>query len=278
MKIKKAIMVATILMTLVIFCYWQNNDISITNIDCTNNKVPDNFNDYKMLQISDLHNKEFGKNQNKLVKLTKKINPDVIVVTGDIIDSRRTNIDIGIDYMSQAVKIAPTYYVPGNHESRIDEYGKLENILSKEGIKILNNDSEIIKINNQEITLLGMKDISFINSGNKQKQFSSILSNLKNESNDNLTILLSHRPELIDIYANHNIDLVFTGHAHGGQIRLPFIGGLLSPGQGLLPKYTSGIYEKDNTKMIVSRGLGNSLFPFRIFNRPELIVTTLKSE
>ena len=278
MKTKKAIIIATILTTVAVFCYWQNNDISITNIDFTNSKVPDNFNNYKILQVSDLHNKEFGKNQNKLVELTKKINPDIIVVTGDLIDSRRTNIDIAVNYMSQAVKIAPIYYVPGNHESRIDEYDKLKKMLSKEGIKILSNDSENIKINNQELTLLGMEDISFMNSKNREKEFSYILSNLKNKSKENLTILLSHRPDLIGIYAKQNIDLVFTGHAHGGQIRLPFIGGLCSPGQGFLPKYTSGIYEKDNTKMIVSRGLGNSLFPFRIFNRPELIVTTLKSE
>jgi hypothetical protein len=277
MKIKKGIIIATILTTLAVFCYWQNNDISITNIDFTNSKVPENFNDYKILQVSDLHNKEFGKNQNELVERTKEINPDIIVVTGDLIDSRRTNIDIAVNYMSQAVKIAPTYYIPGNHESRIDEYDKLEKMLSKEGIKVLSNDSENIKINNQELSLLGMEDISFVNSENKEKEFSSILSNLKNESKKNLTILLSHRPDLIDIYAKQNIDLVFTGHAHGGQIRLPFIGGLLSPNQGFLPKYTSGIYEKDNTKMIVSRGLGNSLFPLRIFNRPELIVTTLYS-
>jgi len=277
MKIKKGIIIATIITTVAVFCYWQNNDISITNIDFTNSKVPHNFNDYKILQVSDLHNKEFGKNQNKLVELTKEINPNIIVVTGDLIDSRRTNIDIGVNYMSQAAKIAPTYYIPGNHESRIDEYDKLEKMLSKEGVKILSNDSENIKINNQELTLLGMEDISFINSENRKKEFSSILSNLKNKSNDHLTILLSHRPDLIDIYAKQNIDLVFTGHAHGGQIRLPFIGGLLSPGQGFLPKYTSGVYEKDNTKMIVNRGLGNSLFPLRIFNRPELIVTTLNS-
>lgn len=277
MKIKKGIIIATILTTLAVFCYWQNNDIGITNIDFTNSKVPENFNDYKILQVSDLHNKEFGKNQNKLVERTKEINPDIIVVTGDLIDSRKTNIDIAVNYMSQAVKIAPTYYIPGNHESRIDEYDKLEKMLSKEGIKVLSNDSENIKINNQELSLLGMEDISFVNSENKEKEFSSILSNLKNKSKKNLTILLSHRPDLIDIYAKQNIDLVFTGHAHGGQIRLPFIGGLLSPNQGFLPKYTSGIYEKDNTKMIVSRGLGNSLFPLRIFNRPELIVTTLYS-
>ena len=100
MKIKKAIIIATILITVAVFCYWQNNDISITNIDFKNSKVPENFNDYKILQVSDLHNKEFGKNQNKLVELTKKINPNIIVVTGDLIDSRRTNIDIAVNYMS----------------------------------------------------------------------------------------------------------------------------------------------------------------------------------
>lgn len=272
---KKIITVSTILAMFAIFFYWQNNDINITNIDFTNTKIPTNFKDYKILQVSDLHNKEFGKNQKKLVNLTKEISPDIIVVTGDVIDSRKTDIDIAVDYMSQAAKIAPTYYIAGNHEHRISQYSKFENILSKERVKILNNDTEVIKINNQEITLAGIKDISFINSSNKEKEFSSIISNIKSENSENLTILLSHRPELIDIYASQNIDLVFTGHAHGGQIRLPFIGGIFSPNQGLFPKYTSGVHKKDNTTMIVSRGLGNSLFPFRIFNKPELIVTRL---
>jgi predicted MPP superfamily phosphohydrolase len=93
----------------------------------------------------------------------------------------------------------------------------------------------------------------------------------------NFKILLSHRPELFDLYSENSMDLVFTGHAHGGQIRIPFIGGLIAPDQGIFPKYSSGSYSKDSTTMFVSRGLGNSIFPVRIFNRPEIVVVTLRN-
>lgn len=276
MKLKKiAIGAITALIVIVAFLYWQNNDIVTTNINIENSKIPNNFDKFKILQVSDLHNKEFGKNQEKLVNLTKEINPDIIVVTGDAIDSRRTNIDIAIDYLSQVAKIYPTYYVTGNHERRISDYNKFEESLIKSKVKVLNNQFENIKIGNEEISLIGMKDISFITSDDKSEEYLSILNNIKKETNNNFTILLSHRPDIIDVYSKANVDLVFTGHAHGGQIRLPFTDGLFAPNQGLLPKYTSGKFKEDNTDMIVSRGLGNSLFPFRIFNRPELIVTTL---
>ena len=108
-----------LLIIIIAFLYWQNNDIVITNIDVNNGNIPSNFDKFKILQVSDLHNKKFGKNQNKLVKLTKKINPDIIVVTGDAIDSRKTNMDIAINYLSQIAKSYPTYYVSGNHERRI---------------------------------------------------------------------------------------------------------------------------------------------------------------
>lgn len=274
---KKARNIAIVTIILGTFLYWQNNDITITNIDYTNAKVPNNFNNYKILHVSDLHNKSFGKNQNKLVKLTEEINPDIIVITGDIIDSRKTNIDIALQYTQQAVNIAPTYYVQGNHESRTDEYTKLEEGLKKDGVRILDNKNEEISINGEKINLIGMKDLTLMESGDKRKEFEEVLSNLKNQSNSNLNILLSHRPELLYLYSRQNIDLVFSGHAHGGQIRLPFTEGLVAPGQGILPKLTSGVHKDKNTEMIVSRGLGNSLFPFRIFNRPELVVTTLKT-
>lgn len=276
MKLKKiAIGAITALIIIVAFLYWQNNDIVTTNINIENSKIPNNFDKFKILQVSDLHNKEFGKNQEKLVNLTKEINPDIIVVTGDAIDSRRTNMDIAIDYLSQVAKIYPTYYVTGNHERRISDYNKFEESLIKSKVKVLNNQFENIKIDDEEISLIGMKDISFITSNDKSEEYLSILNNIKKETNNNFTILLSHRPDIIDVYSKANVDLVFTGHAHGGQIRLPFTDGLFAPNQGLLPKYTSGKFKEDNTEMIVSRGLGNSLFPFRIFNRPELIVTTL---
>lgn len=274
-KIAIGIVVITILG---LFCYYQNNDIKITNIDFKNDKISKEIDGYKILQISDLHNKEFGKDNKKLVKLTKEVKPDIIVITGDIIDSRRTNTDVAIRYINQIKTVAPIYYSPGNHESRISEYQDFENRLAKQGVNILNDKSKSIKINNDSIDLIGVRDISFIQKENRKEELSNIINNLKNKDNSNLSILLSHRPDLIDLYAKESIDLVFSGHAHGGQVRLPFIGGILAPDQGLFPKYTSGIYNKDNTHMIVSRGLGNSLFPLRVFNKPELVVTTLKSK
>ena len=267
-----------LLIIIIAFLYWQNNDIVITNIDVNNGNIPSNFDKFKILQVSDLHNKKFGKNQNKLVKLTKKINPDIIVVTGDAIDIRKTNMDIAINYISQIAKSYPTYYVSGNHERRIKGYNRFEELLIQNNVKVLNNKCENIKIGNEEISLIGMKDISFIKSRDKRKEYLNTLKDIKKEVNNNFTILLSHRPEIIDIYSQSKVDLVFTWHAHGGQIRLPFTDGLFAPNQGLLPKYTSGKFKNGSTEMIVSRGLGNSLFPFRIFNRPELIVTTLNKE
>lgn len=279
MNLKKiAISMSRLLIIIIAFLYWQNNDIVITDIDINNRNIPSNFDKFKILQVSDLHNKKFGKNQSKLVNLTNKINPDIIVVTGDAIDSRKTNMDIAIDYLSQIAKIYPTYYVSGNHERRIKEYNRFEELLIQNNVKVLNNQYENIKIGNEEISLIGMKDISFIKSKDKRKEYLSTLKDIKKAVNNDFTILLSHRPEIIDIYSESKVDLVFTGHAHGGQIRLPFTDGLFAPNQGLLPRYTSGKFKKGNTEMIVSRGLGNSLFPFRIFNRPELIVATLNKD
>ena len=105
----------------------------------------------------------------------------------------------------------------------------------------------------------------------------SILTELLDEE-DGYTILLSHRPELFEVYAENNIDLIFSGHAHGGQFRIPFVGGLIAPNQGLFPKYDAGIYEEGNTTMVVSRGIGNSIVPFRINNRPEIVLVELASQ
>ncbi|MGL5345972.1 MAG: metallophosphoesterase [Peptostreptococcaceae bacterium] len=239
--------------------------------------MTDGFEGYKILQVSDLHNKRFGKGQRRLVELTKEIGPDVIVITGDVIDSRRTNVNKALEYADKAVEIAPVYFVPGNHESRVDEYLQLKEGLVKSGVKILDNKSEDIFINDERISLIGMNDLTLFDSENIKQSYERVLNNLVNESGDGLKVLLSHRPELLNVYTRQGLDLVFTGHAHGGQIRLPFINGLFAPGQGILPKYTSGVYKQGKTNMIVSRGLGNSLFPFRVFNRPELIIARLSS-
>lgn len=279
-KIKLFIEFSVFFIVVAIFCFWQNNNIVISNYTHHSRKIPPAFHGYKILHISDLHNKMFGKNQDYLIKKIKASSPDIIVITGDLIDRRRFDLDTAMCFINKAVDIAPTYYVSGNHEAWSGKYDKIKQSLKDAGVLILDDTSlELLKGENS-IQLLGLSDPDFLTSnyldGTNTKKLEL---QLKQWSNDiNYKILLSHRPELFSLYIENNIDLIFSGHAHGGQIRLPFLGGLIAPDQGFFPKYTSGPYKNGNTTMFVSRGLGNSIFPFRVFNRPEIVVVTLKSE
>lgn len=259
------------LIAVVGFLYWQDNGLMITKYNYRSKKLPKAFSGYKILQISDLQNKEFGKHHKKLVLAIEKQKPDYIVITGDLLDRNRTNIKSAMELINQIVKIAPVYYVSGNHEHQSGAYDILLSFLKQQGVFVLENEKEKIIKDSEYISILGLKDKS-VNS-----QYNQVLSSLCQNQKTQFQILLSHRPELFSDYVENDVDFVFTGHAHGGQIRIPFIGGIFAPHQGFFPKYTSGIHTQNNTTMVVSRGLGNSTFPFRINNRPELVVVTLFS-
>ena len=270
-----------LLIVIIIYLYFENNYIKITNIDIVDSKIPSEFKDFTIVHISDLHNKQFGKNQKNIISKINKISPDIIVITGDLISSYSTNLDIAIDFINNAIKVAPIYYVNGNHESRLPEdYNSLKSQMKSASVNILENSYSSISKENSKINIIGINDPSFdalrLFEYTDEQIVSKNLEKLTNNS-DEYTILLSHRPELFDTYCSYNINLVFAGHAHGGQIRLPFIGGVIAPNQGFFPQYTSGLYQKGNTNMIVSRGLGNSAFPFRINNRPEIVVVKLSN-
>lgn len=258
------------------FCKWQNNGIVMTEMTYKNERLPKAFEGYRIVQISDLHNKAFGSGQEKLLAKIKGAHPDMIVVTGDLIDAYHTNMDVAMTLIDEAVQIAPIYYVSGNHEAWSGLYDTLKVQLEKRGVVVLDNQKAQISKEEAAIEVIGLADPSVVNSdwfeyGGKTK---ALLDELTKGSN-NFKILLSHRPELFDIYAGSSVDLVFSGHAHGGQVRLPFIGGLIAPDQGLFPKLTEGMHTSGHTSMVISRGLGNSIIPLRLFNRPELIVVTL---
>jgi len=256
----------------VIFLYWQNNDILTTKFTYANKKIPTSFDGFVIVQISDLHNMRFGKNQNILLKKIAVVSPDVIVVTGDVIDNIRTDFPVAMEFLRGAIKIAPVYYVQGNHEARIRNYDELLASMTALGVQMLENKQIKLEREGSFIELDGIIDPFF-------SPASDSLNKLDFSDPSLFRILLSHRPELIKLYASKQVDLVLTGHAHGGQIRIPYLmPGLIAPDQGLFPKYTSGRYEESATTEIVSRGLGNSTFPFRVFNRPEIIVVTLKSK
>ena len=262
------------------FLAWQNNALEITKHKYTNNKVPDNFNGFRILHISDFHNKNF---HGRLTDKMKEINPDIIVITGDLIDRRKTDLNRAQEFIERAVKIAPTYYVSGNHEQLSHHYAKLKEILNKH--RVINMDDSYVTINKKDskIGLAGLAAPVLINIEKEGKfkdndsHIKNTLQNLSKNFNTDFNILIAHRPEQIHIYKEFDFDLVFSGHAHGGQIRIPYVGGILSPNQGFFPKYSEGIHKEGSTSMLVSRGLGNSLFPFRIFNRPELVVVDLQN-
>ena len=235
---------------------------------------------FEIAQVSDLHNTEFGEENSDLLELLSEVEPHVIVLTGDLIDSRQTDIEIALDFAGKAVQIAPVYYVSGNHESRVPEYEQLKTGLVDLGVTVLENQKVQITKDGESITLMGIQDPSFSTDylfGDAESVSRQAISSLQNES-DGFTVLLSHRPELFYLYVDTGVDLVFSGHAHGGQFRLPFVGGLVAPNQGFFPKYDAGQFTEENTTMIVSRGVGNSIIPFRINNPPELIVVELKNQ
>ena len=263
----------------VIFLIWENNIITVSNFNYSNSKIPEDFNDFKIVQISDLHNRLFGEKQSYLVKKIEDLNPDIIVITGDLIDRRKFDLNIAMEFIEKAVKIAPTYYVSGNHEAWSGEYFKIKESLIKNNVFIMDDSADYIFRKNSKIQIIGLQDPDFLTSsyaeGTKIEKLESKIHELSQD--DNFKVLLSHRPELFDIYSKNNIDIIFSGHAHGGQFRIPFIGGIVAPDQGLFPKYTSGQYNEGNSSMFVSRGIGNSIIPVRIFNPPEIISVTLKT-
>ena len=274
---KKLIIISSILLIIIILLVINNKLIGITNYNIKSKKIKK---DIVIVQISDLHNTEFGSNQKKLIAKTKKIKPDIITITGDLIDSSKTNINIAMKYVKQAVKIAPTIYVSGNHEAwNASAYYDLKDKLKEAGVIILEDKVKELKIKSSKISVIGLSDPDFMSDlgVSNLDSLSTTLDSI-NYNTDNFVLLLSHRPEAYKSYENRDIDLVLTGHAHGGQFRIPFVGGVIAPGQGFFPEYDAGLYKskKDNMKMIVSRGLGNSIIPLRINNNPEIVVVTIK--
>ena len=149
----------------------------------------------------------------------------------------------------------------------------------KAGVEVLENQTSVITRSNSNIKIIGINDPSFNSDYLMGDEKSVIVSQLKivAQNEEDLTVLLSHRPEFFELYASYKFDLVLSGHAHGGQFVLPFLGGLFAPGQGFFPKYDAGLFEKNGTNMIVSRGIGNSIIPLRVNNRPEVILIELHS-
>lgn len=260
-----------------LFCYYENNKIDTTYY---NIKSKDAGKSFKIAHLSDFHPKPFKSILEKLINEK----PDIICITGDYINDRCKNKDKMLDYAKKLIKIAPVYYITGNHERRLDNFNELMIELEKTGFNVLLNKCA----DNDYCTILGLDenqadfdDYKARKKGTfEYKDMSPYFKEL--EKSDKFKLVLSHFPENFEgikelNYSQYDFDLQLSGHAHGGQWIMPFIGPLFSPGQGVLPKYARGEFG-ERPKLIVSRGLGNSEFPLRLFNHPEMIIINVKTK
>ena len=287
-KYIKPAIVLLIVIALLLFCSYQNRHLETTYYTYKAEQFGADLEGYRIVQISDLHNAKFGKHNQKLVDRVRECEPDMIVLTGDLVDSNHTNVDRAVQFVDEIVKICPVYYVTGNHEYWLEasEYDELMSGLTGAGAVILDDQVVEISRGDAKFRLVGLDDRS-LSDGTLEALFSdeSIRhdqAGQKEETADNensekkeFTVVLAHEPQYLARYASAGVDLVLSGHAHGGQFRLPFVGGIVAPDQGFLPEYTAGEYYMNGTEMIVSRGLGNSVIPVRLFNYPEIVCVEL---
>ncbi len=255
------------------------------------------FDGFRIAHVSDLQSEYFGADQQRLAKTVKAASPDIIVFTGDLADRNHTDYEASLAAMRELTAIAPVYFVNGNHELALPEncISQMYDEMDAMGVHRLFDRRETITRGEERMVLLGISEETLyaakgVRPGDDQpgRTYTAFDTGVITEAVERLTeglraedlaVLLVHEPQYLDAYASAaggRLDLIFAGHAHGGQIRLPFTEGLFAPGQGILPKLTSGIHSRGKTSMVISRGLGNSVFPFRVFNRPEVVVCELK--
>ncbi len=246
----------------------------ITHYEVHTNKIPEAFHGFTILQISDLHDATFGKSQRDLLHIIACAKPSIVVFTGDLIERRCEENKQGLVLMKELAKNYPLYYVTGNHEESLsnEEYQSLMESLQSVHVNILMNEGVVLTHNSSHLLLIGLRDAL----ATPAADYTGIIESVSMQYDEDMfTILLAHRPEFFTQYVNAKVDIVLSGHTHGGQIRFPYIGGIYAPNQGFFPRYIEGEYRKNQTTMFVNRGLGATVLPFRLFNPPDISVIHL---
>ncbi|HIT32594.1 MAG TPA: metallophosphoesterase [Candidatus Enterenecus stercoripullorum] len=269
--------VAALLVLLVggwFFLQWQLWGIQITVTQVPVAGLPEEFEGLRIVQISDLHGHAYGEDSGELLELVAGQEPDLIAVTGDLID-RESQMEMVPALARGLAVIAPTYYVTGNHEWAVGNVPRLKGILAECGVTVFSNQYTILERGGASLVLAGIDDP---NGYADQKTPEELYEEIRAQAADQCIILLAHRNDRFDQYAAAGYNLVISGHGHGGIVRLPFTDGLLGTNRRFFPTWTSGVYTLGDSTLFVSRGLGNNTVPipgFRLFNRPDLAVLEL---
>lgn len=267
------------LAALVLWTIWGNAALTEEHFSIESDQVLRSFSGFRIAQVSDLHNAQFAEGNERLLEMLREGEPDIIAITGDLVDSRHTDIPAALDFARKAAMIAPVYYVTGNHEAALAQYGELKAGLEKAGVIVLEDEAAQLERGGERIRLIGLSDPDFTLPEDLWGEVPAmVLSKLQDlaAAPQEYTVVLCHRPELFETYVQAGADLVLSGHAHGGQFRLPLMGGIIAPDQGLFPEYDAGVFTEGGTAMVVSRGLGSSVIPLRFNNPPEVVFVELK--
>jgi len=228
--------------------------------------LPSALDGFTVLQLSDLHDKEFGEGQEELLSLINQQEFDLVAITGDLVNKKSPKVLPGLELV-RALRHKPVYFVPGNHDWWVG-FGYREQLVES-GVKVLENRAERFDVNGKHLWIVGVDD-PYLGRDDLDQALSEVTDSAPR-------ILLAHAPNIYDSATNSGIDLVLVGHTHGGQVRLPVIGAVVVPGQGFFPKLDYGEYTSGKTTMIINAGLGESHLPIRFNIKPEIVLTTLRA-
>ena len=258
-----------------VFLLWQNVSIQREEKELFFRDLPAAFQDLRLVHISDLHGRVFGQEHSRLLKAVRDSEPDLICITGDLFGTEEELQGIH-DLLQGLCELAPTYYVTGNHEWQLRTVRQHLSQMEQLGVEVLRNEYKVLQRQGGALVIAGVDDSC---GPYERKSPAQLVEEIRRDvGQESFVLMLSHRNDELELWQELGVDLVLSGHCQGGVVRLPFVGGVFGSGRELFPEYDAGLYEKGNTQLFVSRGLGYSRVKFRLFNRPHLPVLILKGK
>lgn len=255
------------------FVYWQNFTLQVEPVELFFESLPPQFDGLRVAELSDLHGRSFGKNNVRLLRTLQKARPDMICICGDLFDEK-TDLTMLEPLLTGLTDIAPVYYVTGNHEWQVKNLREILQKMHAWGVTVLENEGRVLSRGGAEMVVAGVHDPC---GPYDMKTPAALVRELRSAQGNDFILMLSHRNDELAMWSQLGVQLVLSGHCHGGVVRLPFVGGVFGTRRELFPEYDAGVYRQDGTTLFVSRGLGYTNVHFRLFNRPHVPIMILKS-
>lgn len=255
------------------FVYWQNFTLQVEPVELFFESLPPQFDGLRVAELSDLHGRSFGKNNVRLLRTLQKARPDMICICGDLFDEK-TDLTMLEPLLTGLTDIAPVYYVTGNHEWQVKNLRKILQKMRAWGVTVLENEGRVLSRGGAEMVVAGVHDPC---GPYDMKTPAALVRELRSAQGNDFILMLSHRNDELAMWSQLGVQLVLSGHCHGGVVRLPFVGGVFGTRRELFPEYDAGVYRQDGTTLFVSRGLGYTNVHFRLFNRPHVPIMILRS-